>query len=78
MKKRIWSLCLAGVLAASVVGCSASGSGTAGKSAGDDKAESSVTAPAGDDKEGSGTRADEEGSGAGNEMGARDELVFVN
>ena len=78
MKKRIWSLCLAGVLAASVAGCSASGSGTAGKSAGDDKAESSVTAPAGDDKEGSGTRADEEGSGAGNEMGARDELVFVN
>lgn len=78
MKKRIWSLCLAGVLAASVVGCSASGSGTAGKSAGDDKAESSVTAPAGNDKEGSGTRADEEGSGAGNEMGARDELVFVN
>ena len=78
MKKRIWSLCLAGVLAASVVGCSASGSGTAGKSAGDDKAESSVTAPAGDDKEGSGTRADEEGSGAGNDMGARDELVFVN
>lgn len=78
MKKRIWSLCLAGVLAASVVGCSASGSGTAGKSAGDDKAESSVTAPAGDDKEGSGTRADEEGSGAGNEMGGRDELVFVN
>ncbi|MCC8083216.1 MAG: nickel ABC transporter substrate-binding protein [Clostridium sp.] len=69
MKKRIWSLCLAGVLAASVAGCSASGSGTAGKSAGDDKAESSVTAPAGDDKE---------GSGAGNEMGARDELVFVN
>ena len=78
MKKRIWSLCLAGVPAASRVAGTAPATATARSAPADAQPESSVTAPAGDDKEGSGTRADEEGSGAGNEMGARDELVFVN